>query len=212
MIADICVIAVVAVFASIGWKSGFMRTIIKLLAYIVSIAASFILYPILSEFLMKTHLFEALTDLVNKNYVSKGMDGSGLPEFVTKYFGAGLSAAADNVSRSIAALLINIIAFVVILIASRIILHLAEKLLNAVTHLPLIRHCNRLGGTFFGGIVGIIVLYAVFAVMVLFVPLEKSGNVAAEIEKSHFASEMYDNNALLKIIEKRGADADNGKI
>lgn len=212
MIADVCVIAVVAAFAAIGMKAGLMRSIIKLLAYVISIVASFALYPILSELLMKTKLFEALADAVNENYISKGIEGSGLPEFVTRYFGTGINAAADTASHSIAALLINIIAFVVILIVSRIILKLAEKLLSAVTHLPLIRHFNRLGGTVLGGIVGIIVLYAAFAVTVLFVPLDESGYVASEIESSHFASEMYDNNALLKMIEKRGANAENGKV
>ena len=37
MLADICVIAVVAVFMYIGYKSGFMRSFVKIASYIVSL-------------------------------------------------------------------------------------------------------------------------------------------------------------------------------
>ena len=213
MLADICVIAAVAAFAAFGYRAGFMRSLIKVAAYIVSVIASFLLYPKLSEFLMGTKLPDVLAEAVNKNYVSKGIsEGAGTAlGGLAKYFDSGLSAAADGVSRSVAGLLVNIIAFILILIASRLILHIAEKVFGAVAKLPVIRHFNRLGGAALGGAVGIIVLYAVFAAAVLFVPLKNGDKLTAEIEKSAFASEMYNNNVLLNLMEKKGVGGFNGK-
>lgn len=213
MIADICVAAAVAVFMAVGYRAGFMRSLIKVAAYIVSVIASFLLYPVLSEYLMTTKLFDMLAETVNKNYVAKGVsDGAeAMLGGLSKYFGAGLSAAADGISRSVAGLLVNIIAFIVILIASRLILHIAERLFGAVARLPVIRHFNRIGGAALGGVVGIIVLYAAFAAAVLFVPLKNGDRITAEIEESTFASEMYKNNVLLNIMEKKGMGGLNGK-
>lgn len=214
MLADIFVVAVVAAFVAAGYRAGLMRALIRVVAYLISVVVSFMLYPVLSEFLMKTDLYTMLVEAVNKNYVSKGFsetEGATLG-VLSKYFSAGMSAAADGISQSVAGLLINVIAFVLILILSRLVVKLIEKLLNIVTHLPVIRHFNRLGGAVFGGAAGILILYAVFAVIVLFVPFKNGDRVMAEIEKSSFASEMYENNILLNLIEQNSIGGLNGKI
>ena len=83
------------------------------------------------------------------------------------------------------------------------------KALDIFTHLPVISQFNRLGGAVLGGVLGVIALYIVFAAIVLFAPFEDNGKVIAELEKSSFAGEMYENTELIDLINAGGKDGKN---
>ena len=79
MLADICVVAIVAFFVYTGYRAGFMKSLIKIASYIISVVLSFSLYPVVSQALMKTSLYQKLIDIIGKNIMPTG-DSFGILE------------------------------------------------------------------------------------------------------------------------------------
>ncbi len=204
MLADICVIAVVAGFMYMGYKAGFMRSFVKIASYIISIVISFFIYPVISELLIKTPLYAKMIDLINQRYQQQPLIDVPTDTFgvLSNYIDRGVQAATSGIAEAIAVLLINILAFVIVLILSKLIIRIVGSIFNIFTKLPVIKQFNRLGGTILGGISGVLVLYIACAVLFLFSPLDPHSRIAVEIEQSVFASEIYENNIILNVLGK----------
>lgn len=203
MLADALVIGVVVLFVIIGYKAGFMKSLINIVSYIISFILSFLFYPVVSGFLLKTPLYPYLKELINKNYVSESiqMPQEGVFGVLSKYLGNGLESAAEGISGSVAQLIIDILAFVLVVILFKIIIKVVGNLLNIFTKLPVIKQFNRFGGMLLGGLAGVVVLYIAFALMVVVAPINADSKMMNEIDKSMFASEMYQNNVVLDFID-----------
>lgn len=204
MLADICVLIVVMFFVYSGYKAGLMRSFVKIASYIVSIIISFFLYPVISDLLIKTPIFEKLVDAIEKKHqlsplVDVPTDTFGI---LSNYIDKGVQAATEGFAQAIAVLLVNILAFVIVLILSKLIIRIVGSIFNIFTKLPVIKQCNRLGGAVLGGVMGVLVLYLVCAVLFLFSPLDPHSRAFYEIENSTFASEIYQNNFVLNFIGK----------
>lgn len=202
MLADAFVVAVVVIAIVIGYKMGFLKSVISVVSYVASIILSFLFYPILSDFLVKTPIYPFFVEKLNKNYLSAEKFALSEDGFFASYLNKGIESAAEGIAGAMAQLLINIIAFVIIIILSKIAIRLIAKALNVFTKLPVIKQFNRLGGAIAGAFMGVLVVYMVFALAVVISPLKADSKVMAEIEKSSFASEMYENNILLELLNK----------
>ncbi len=195
MIADIVVIAVVAVCIILGYRSGFLKSLINIVSYIVSIVLSFFFYPVLSKFLMGTPLYTFFLEKVGERYPQSGLIQTEW-QFLEKY----IKGAEGAVSAAVAELLVNIISFIIIVIICKIAIKLIGKTLNVFTRLPIIKQFNRFGGAITGGLIGILLVYIVMALMVVFAPIGSLDRVTNEIQKSVFAEEMFNYNIILNLI------------
>ncbi len=210
MIADILVVAIVAIFISIGYKAGLMKALIKVVSYVLSIIVAFIAFPHVSDFLTGTEIYEFILKKVSESSFLKNNLTNEYSGVFFKYIQSGIENATDGIATAITELLINIVAFVLVLILSRLIMLFLCKVLNVFSRLPIIKQFNRLGGGIFGGITGVVVLYVVFAIFVVFAPLKTDSIITKEIEKSSFAIKMYENNVLLDFIGKAEIGGANG--
>jgi len=204
MLADLFVMAVVVIFIFIGYKTGFMKAFINIVSYILSIVLSFLCYPIVSGWLQKTPLYTYLIKSINENYISGNIaqTNEGAWGVISGYFGNEISAAATNVSEGIAVMIINIIAFILVVILFKIAIRLIGNTLNIFTKLPVIKQFNRLGGAVLGGGAGILVIYIIFALIVIAAPFESGSKIMTEIDRSTFADELYENNFVLNFMDK----------
>ncbi len=205
MLADICVLAIVVFFIWSGYKSGFMKAFVKVASYIISLIISFFLYPVISEFLIKTPIYDKLVEVIGQKYIMNNVSenvGQGTFGILSKYIEEGIQGAAIGIAESVAVLVVNIIAFIIILVLSKILIRVVGNLLGIFTKLPIIKQFNRLGGAVFGGLMGVLVLYILSAVFILFSPFDPQGTVGYEIENSTFASEIYENNIIIDFLGK----------
>lgn len=205
MIADIIVVLVVAFFIYSGYRSGLMKSFIKIASYIISVVVSFFLYPVLSESLMKTSLYQKLVEIIGEKYLSSGapqVSKEGILGVFAKYMESGIESAMGTMAEVVATLLVNLISFIIILILSKIIIRITGNILGIFTKLPVIKQFNRLGGSVMGGIVGVFVLYLAGAIIILFAPFSSETEVSKEIDNSVFASEIYNNNLILNFVGK----------
>lgn len=202
MLADIIVLSVVVISVAVGYKRGLLKSLFSVISYVASIVLSFLFYPVLSELLMKTPLYTFLVEKIGENYLggTAGSTAVSGENFFAQYLSSGIESATNGIAGAVAQLVVNIIAFVLIVIICKIAIRLIGNTLNIFTKLPVIKQFNRLGGAVAGGLIGIVILYIAFALMVAFAPLGSDSKVVTEIENSHLASEMYNNNILLNLI------------
>lgn len=202
----------VAAFAAVGCKRGFARSLSGVLSYALSAILAAVLMPAASGLLAETELSTKIAELVNQKYISAELgsvasDGG----IFAKYLSKAAVGAADTLSRSIAGIILNIIAFVAVLLAVRLIIFILGKLFGIVLKLPIIKQLNGLGGAVAGGLLGVLVLYTVFALAAAFVPLG-NGFIASEIEKSSFAKGMYEDNIFINLIGTKNIEKYTGGI
>lgn len=202
MLIDVLMVLIVAAFAAYGYRRGLMRSFAGVVSYLLSAVFAAAFLPAVSGYLKKTAMTQKIAAAVNEKYVSGSLaaaDGGGL---IAKYINKAAEGAADIISNNIAELIVSVIAFVAVLILARLVIMLLGRVFGVFLHLPIIKQANGLGGAALGGLLGALVLYTAFAAAAAFVPLG-NGYIAKEIEKSSFAKGMYEDNALLNIIESK---------
>lgn len=203
MLADIIVIAVVALFVAAGWKKGLMKSLMGIVSFALSLIVAFLIYPRVSDFLSATPLYTFLTEVVKDGYIAKHIaEGGSLGIFTSEYFGGGIETLAGNLAEGITDTMMNVISFILTLVLSRLIIWIVTKAMDMLAKLPVIKLFNKLGGGAIGGFKGILILYIAFAVAVVFVPFKEESKVFESIEESRLASEMYNDNVLLNLIGK----------
>lgn len=202
MLIDVLMVLIVAAFAAYGYRRGLMRSFAGVVSYLLSAVFAAAFLPAVSGYLKKTAMTQKIAAAVNEKYVSGSLaaaDGGGL---IAKYINKAAEGAADIISNNIAELIVSVIAFVAVLILARLVIMLLGRVFGVFLHLPIIKQANGLGGAALGGLLGVLVLYTAFAAAAAFVPLG-NGYIAKEIEESSFAKGMYEDNALLNIIESK---------
>ena len=112
---------------------------------------------------------------------------------------AGANNTVEEVSNSFTVKLIEIAVMLLLYIVTRIILSFISKLSDLITKLPIIKQINKTGGVIYGLIKGILIVYAILAIIYLISPMVNS-NLFNAIDSTIIAKEIYNNNILLTII------------
>ena len=95
--------------------------------------------------------------------------------------------------------IIEVCTVLVLYIIARIALKFVAALGDLIAKIPILKQFNKLGGTIFGLIKGLLIVYVILAVVYLISPLLKE-NTSNKIEKSMLTKNMYNNNLITKII------------
>ncbi len=205
MLADVCVVGILVLFIWWGYKSGLIKTFVKMVSYVISIIISFLLYPVISDVLVKTPIFDKLVEIMSKKIVSDSVSdsmGQGALGILSNYINSGIQSATSNIAEAMAGLIVNILAFVIVLLLSGIIVRIVGNIMGIFAKLPVIKQFNKLGGAAIGAVIGIAALYVISAVLILVSPADPQSRLYYEIENSTYASEIYENNVILKFIGK----------
>ncbi|MBE7023497.1 MAG: CvpA family protein [Clostridia bacterium] len=199
MIADVIVVLIFLICGFIGYKTGFMKSLITIASYILSVVLSFLLYPVVSDLLLKTPLFPYLTKTVNEKIVSGSIpeNPGGLWGLFAENMSGSLEKTAESISASVAEFLISLLAFVLMIVVCKILTGLIARTLTFVSKVPIIKQLNGIGGAALGFVTGIFVLYIAFALIMFSEPMKTESKMLTEIDRSWIASEMYENNYLL---------------
>lgn len=184
--ADLILIAVLAIFTLWGMRKGFISTLLGFASTIISFVLTSVLYKPVALVLYASPLGEIARSVVEKSLAEKVKGG----ELLAK------TAAVE----SGAMLIINAIAFIMIIILVKLLVYLLVSIGKTASKLPLIKQANSLLGGAIGLISGAFITYIVIGVLVV---LGDSGTwtVAAEgIRESSIASFFASENLVSQLI------------
>lgn len=210
IIVDLIIIAVVLLFIFLGYKKGLTGSLIKLLSFIIAIVVAFVLYkPVANAVIENTVIddnirttlsatlgVEDKTENTEENVPSTIMDN------INKEIENATDEVKANVIDHTTITIVNIGSGIVIFLAVRVILVIISLFAKILTDLPVIKQVDKLGGLAYGAIEGIVIVYAVLAVISLTSVIWVNNAVVTAIAKSSLGEMLYNNNIILNLLFK----------
>lgn len=209
MILDIILIALFVLAFFIGYKKGFVKSVWKITALILTIVLILILKTPAVKFLSGTNLAVTINTKISESLPQGGgvniAQTLNLPEFLQGEVDSQITTAqglpiSDTVNSSLTSLFITIIACVGLFIIIRLILAAVFMIITAVTELPLIKGVNKLVGGLLGAVNILFIVYLLLAVMSLFASADNM--LFEEINNTQLVKYLYNYNILLQLFMK----------
>ena len=203
MILDLIVILVIALFTFIGYKQGLIKSAIKIASFFIAIIIALVLYkPVSTLIINNTTIDDKIENTIIEKVTPEGMKPEDEASQATK-IPQGFIVEANNSIKDIANTttikIIEVCTVLVLYIIARIALKFVAALGDLIAKIPILKQFNKLGGTIFGLIKGLLIVYVILAVVYLISPLLKE-DTSNKIEKSMLTKNMYNNNLITKII------------
>lgn len=200
---DVAVVVIIAFFAVWGFKRGFVKSIVGILSLAASLILAWMLYPVISQLLetvgVKTAIYESIQNILYENIQNDSV--ASLPKFLQAAAMDGQSAIIDGTALGAAKMVLDIVSFIVVLIASRIIIWIAKKLLIVMSEMPIIGFFNRIAGLLFGAAQGILIVFILFTVIFAVSPMKENIGIVEAVSASTIAKPLYDANPILNIFD-----------
>lgn len=203
IVFDIAVIAIMALCTFIGYKQGLVKSAIKILSFFIAIIVALVLYkPVSSIIINKTPIDDNIKNIMIEKITPEGISTDQEVE-VQDNIGLKIIDSATNTIEGIAdaftVKLIETITLLLIYIIVKIGLKFVTALTDLITKLPLLKQINKVGGTIYGIIKGVVLVYTILAVVYLIAPLLNK-TISENIDKSIITKTLYNNNIILNII------------
>lgn len=201
--ADIIIFLIIGGFTLFGFKKGLVRSVVGILSLAASVVLAWLLYPVISDILASLGIKMTLTENIQESlsgYIGGGEELAMLPQGIRTAIESGSMELVSSAAGTAAQIALNIIAFIAVLIVSRIIIQIAAKLLNIIARLPVIGLFNRAAGMLLGALQGVAVVYIILAVIYATAPMDGGTKMNSMIEESALASVMYENNPIVDVV------------
>lgn len=200
---DIIIFLIIGGFTLFGFKKGLVRSVVGILSLAASVVLAWLLYPVISDILASLGIKMTLTENIQESlsgYIGGGEELAMLPQGIRTAIESGSMELVSSAAGTAAQIALNIIAFIAVLIVSRIIIQIAAKLLNIIARLPVIGLFNRAAGMLLGALQGVAVVYIILAVIYATAPMDGGTKMNSMIEESALASVMYENNPIVDVV------------
>lgn len=227
MILDLIVIGIIVLSFMISAKKGFVRSVWKITALIITIVLVMALKTPTVTFLAGTNVSDTIYDFIserltvqienpveetveteaetgtneNKSFIPKFiLDEVINPDNTNRMYDnleASINRGTDVITRRLTLWALNIIAAAGLFILIRVILSVLFMLLDGASKLPVINQANALLGGMLGAVNTIAVIYIACALVSVFAA---DTEILALIDKSTLVKYLYNYNILLKLI------------
>lgn len=190
IIVDLIIIGIVLLSTFLAYKKGLVKLAIGLCAFVISIVITFVLYQPISNFIINsTGIDEAIENSIYEKANEVMQEDNQLLE-------TAKNGMLPEVARNLSINIVRGGTMVVLFVAIQIALKFVTVLADAIAKLPIIDQINKTGGTIYGALRGILLVYVIL--LVLAIPGQiNPNNIANEsVEKSSLGKVMYQNNIL----------------
>lgn len=202
MILDLIVILVIALFTFIGYKQGLIKVAIKIASFFIAIIIALVLFkPVSTLVINNTTIDDKIENAIIEKITPEGMkpedkvETQNLPSGIIK----NTNDSIKNIAETLTTKLIEICTILILYIVARIVLKFIAALATLIEKIPILKQFNKLGGTVYGLVKGVLIVYVVLAIIYLASPLLKE-NTSKKIEEARLTKMMYNNNIITKIM------------
>lgn len=203
LIIDLIIVAVILLFTFLGYKRGLIKVAIHLCTFFIAIIVAFVLYkPISNVVIENTNIDETIQTTITSKILPEGASETTeveLPDNLPNMILKNSQNTIQSVANSFTTTLIESACFFLIFILVKIILKFVTILADWIAKLPILKQFNELGGTIYGILEGLLVVFTVFALISLAAPLIDS-SVLDAINSSFIGAFIYNNNLLLNLV------------
>lgn len=202
MILDLIVILVITLFTFIGYKQGLIKVAIKIASFFIAIIIALVLFkPVSTLVINNTTIDDKIENAIIEKITPEGMkpedkvEAQNLPSGIIKNTNDSIKSIAETLTTK----LIEICTILILYIVARIVLKFIAALATLIEKIPILKQFNKLGGTVYGLVKGVLIVYVILAIIYLASPLLKE-NTSKKIEEARLTKMMYNNNIITKIM------------
>lgn len=222
IVVDIILFFIVAGNAAIGYRRGLVRVIFNICSTIIAIILVFILYKPTTNYvinntqlakkieiafeenlryLFQTNQIETPQQLQENNNLMNALN-----VFIGDEMGNLIQDTTDSVvgylSIQISHKIISVVVFFALFTIIRLALYVLRNYVELIGDLPIIRVFNGSGGMIYGIIKGFLLIYVLFAIISLILPIMENADLITVIQSAPIGSKMFNNNIILNLIFK----------
>lgn len=203
---DITASLILIIFAVIGIKRGFVRSLLHSASFFIAIIVCFCFANPITSWILRSDLGvsikKSVYDLVLTPVTEAPemlLSDMNLPDFLIK----GISESkpvidiAETLSHNISNTVISVAVFVLLFFVTKLALKILTKALDLVTGLPILKQLNSFLGGIMGIITGILWVYVILTIIAAFSFAPQMETVVEFITKSKILSFLYENNIVV---------------
>ncbi|HBQ63481.1 MAG TPA: hypothetical protein DD727_00850 [Clostridiales bacterium] len=192
ILIDLGLIVFLLLFAVIGWKRGFVKSVTGFASSIVSTIVAIVLYKPFAALMKTTPLFGSIRQNILSNLMKQQSsmlsagtrfeegaetmlrDNLGLPEFLSGMVSKWVpnpaalvtrQEIAETISTHLAGIAIDILSLVLILILARVGMIFARGVLSIFTKLPVIHQVDSMLGLLAAGLQAFLILFLIMTAL-----------------------------------------------
>lgn len=200
---DLIIIAIILLFTFLGYKRGLIKVAIRLCTFFIAIIVAFMFFkPITNLVIENTKIDESIQTTITDRILPEGSSqdekvdlGNKIPSIILKNGEETVKDIAESFSNTI----ISVSCFLIIFIFVKIVLRFVTALADLIAKLPILKQFNKLGGTLYGILEGLFIVFVGLTIISFIAPL-LDASVLDSINNSYIGSILYNNNILLKFI------------
>ena len=217
IIVDLILLLIIALNAFIGYKKGLIKVAFNILAFVISLVLTLILFKPVSYFIINnTQIDEKVNEIIIRNNtfkdnepISDNDENSSQKEeqynFIQKYVqnmitektkeakNEALEVTANIISIKFVEIITAIFLFAVV----RVLIIFLKFLSDIISELPIIKQFNEVGGIIYGLLKSVIIIFLILTIIFGVYSIKGSGVINNAIEESYITKFLY-NNIIVK--------------
>ncbi len=211
MIADIIIIAIMALCVFLGYKRGLIKVAVRIISFFAALVIALILYTPVSNYIIdNTEVVSNLKSTIqSKLYNEEETEESrkvqesfaeSMETYMNRYTNQMKEESSEYIAEELAITVVRIGTWIGLFVIAKVLMLFVRIFAEAIGEIPIIKQFNKAGGTIYGILEGFVIIYVALAIFSLATPMLGENAVSKEIEESHICKMMYENNLLLNII------------
>lgn len=193
MIVDIILLALIALVAFSCKKKGLIKCVMGLISTVLAIILTCVFRQPAIDVIKKASFYDNIYKAVNDR-VAQSIKTENLG-IINTLAGDAVNKGAGVITESVITSLLSIVLSIVLFIVIILILRIFTNAISSVAKLPVLNFVNSLCGLLWGGLIGLALVYAIFAVWAYFT----SYQLPPLLSDSTLAKSMFETNLLLII-------------
>ena len=210
IILDVIIVAIIIGNVYLCYKKGLVNLAVGLIAVVAAIILSVILYkPVTNIIVENTEFDETIQNTIVETFTPEGAEGGqvkyvGILSYLETELGNAINQTQNDVvyetANAMAVKIINLIVFIVIFTAVRVILFALTFVADAITSLPILKQLDDVGGILYGIVKALLIIYVALAIVSVIVSITANVNISDAITNSYVTKFFYEHNLLLDIL------------
>lgn len=208
MFFDIFIAALMLTSMIMGYRMGFIASLLKACGWLIALVISVFLHPILVVFLKNALNINVIIANHLKNMVDSGFDIEAFSHLFPKLLLSGFdnlaSSAIDIWAMGVANLIVDILCLMIVTFLIKGLFALISKIASKNDDENVIGFINSLFGMIFGFVKGFLVVSIILCLFLPFTALagpKISEAATDQLDRSIIARELYDNNLTMIIFK-----------
>lgn len=204
IVVDIIIVAILILCILYGYKKGLIKVATKLLATVIAIVVTLILYiPISNLIINATSIDESIQNViyesVSKNIKTENGDNAN-ENYLQTIQGQLVEDAKNNIlpetSRRLAINVVHIGVMIFLFVGLKIGISLIKVLADKISKLPIIKQFDKAGGIIYGILIGFVIIFVSLAIIKIFAGINPNNPISEKVEQSYIGRVLYNNNVI----------------